>query len=85
MADHFNELSEDNRRLVDMRLDESIDGEMYQIKVTEANEKRDGFRIVIRKNEVLREVDRYVFESVIERVVVGEKLEDGSVNSYKIN
>lgn len=94
--------------LVDMRLDDSIDEETYQIKVAEVNERLDDllskkkslndrkkdqqdinkrlteFQKVISNNEVLRNFDRYVFESVVDRVIVGEKSENGEINPYKL-
>ena len=42
------------------------------------------FQKVISKNEVLHEFDRHVFESVIDRVIVGEKDENGEINPYKL-
>ena len=101
-------LKERKGSLVDMRLDESIDEETYQIKVAEVNEKLDEllskkkslndrkkdqqdinkrlteFQKVISNNEVLKNFDRYVFESVVDRVIVGEKSENGEINPYKL-
>ena len=42
------------------------------------------FQKVISNNKVLGEFDRYVFESVVDRVIVGEKSGDGAVNPYKL-
>lgn len=94
--------------LVDMRLDDKIDEEIYQIKVTEINEKMDGlllqkqslkdkmqdqqdinkrlteFQNIISKHEILQKFDRHVFESIIDRVIVGEKAENGEINPYKL-
>lgn len=94
--------------LIDMRLDDKVDEETYQVKVEEINKKVDElllqkqslkdqlekqqdidkrlteFQKVISKNEVLHEFDRHVFESVIDRVIVGEKDENGEINPYKL-
>ncbi len=48
-------------------------------------EKRiEHFRKVLEKNEVLTDYDRCVFESIVEKVIVGEIDEDGNVNPYKL-
>lgn len=48
------------------------------------NERLAEFQKTISSNEVLKEFDRHVFESVIDRVIVGEKTENGEVNPYKL-
>ncbi len=101
-------LKERKSSLVDMRLDDKIDEEIYQIKVTEINEQMDGlllqkqslkdklqdqqdinkrlteFQNVISKHEILQKFDRHVFESIVDRVIVGEKAENGEINPYKL-
>lgn len=48
-------------------------------------EKRiEYFRKVLEKNEVLTTFDRCVFESIVEKVIVGEIDEDGNNNPYKL-
>ncbi|MNW42697.1 hypothetical protein D3C74_198760 [compost metagenome] len=42
------------------------------------------FRNVLQSNTVLSEFDRNVFESVIEKVIMGEEQEDGSVEPYQL-
>ncbi|WGU92516.1 hypothetical protein QJQ58_18290 [Paenibacillus dendritiformis] len=42
------------------------------------------FRNVLQSNTVLSEFDRNVFESVIEKVIVGDEQEDGSVEPYQL-
>ncbi len=39
---------------------------------------------VISKREILQKFDRHVFESIIDRVIVGEKAENGEINPYKL-
>ncbi|WP_449600270.1 recombinase zinc beta ribbon domain-containing protein [Paenibacillus sp. Marseille-Q9583] len=41
------------------------------------------FRSVLQSNTVLSKFDRNVFESVIEKVILGEEQEDGSVEPYQ--
>ena len=101
-------LKERKSSLVDMRLDDKIDEEIYQIKIAEVNEKMDGlllqkqslkdrqeeqqdinkrlseFQKVISSKEVLKQFDRHVFESIIDRVIVGKKAENGEINPYKL-
>jgi len=42
------------------------------------------FRNVLQANSVLTEFDRNVFESVVEKVIMGEEQEDGCVEPYQI-
>jgi DNA invertase Pin-like site-specific DNA recombinase len=89
-------------KLVDMRLEDTIDKVSYEAKYsaftekqeqllkereklqeTAANEKdikrrlRD-FKKALEQNEVLSEFDRYVFESIVEKVIVGGYDEEGN-------
>ena len=72
--------------------DEKLDG-LFSRKQTLNDRKKDRqdigkrlseFQKVISSNEILKEFDRHVFESVIDRVIVGEKGADGTVNPYKL-
>ena len=48
-------------------------------------EKRiEHFKKVLEKNEVLTEFDRCVFESIVDKVIVGEIDEDENANPYKL-
>ncbi len=42
------------------------------------------FKEALSKNEVLEEFDRGIFESIIEKVIIGGYDEDGSKDPYKI-
>ena len=42
------------------------------------------FRKILEKNEVLTEFDRCVFESIVEKVIIGEVDENGNTNPYKL-
>jgi hypothetical protein len=42
------------------------------------------FRKVLEKNEVLTTFDRCVFESIVEKVIIGEVDKDGNPNPYKL-
>ena len=48
------------------------------------NKRLSEFQKVISKHEVLKKFDRHVFESIIDRVIVGEKAENGVINPYKL-
>lgn len=39
---------------------------------------------MLERKEVLKNFDRYVFESIVEKVIVGEIDEDGKVDPYKL-
>lgn len=42
------------------------------------------FKSMLERKEVLRDFDRYVFESIVEKVIVGEIDDDGKVDPYKL-
>ncbi len=42
------------------------------------------FKDMLEKNEVLKEFDRFVFESIVEKVIVGEIDENNNVDPYKL-
>ena len=42
------------------------------------------FKSLLEKNQVLEEFDRGVFESIVEKVIVGEINEEGNVDPYKL-
>ena len=42
------------------------------------------FRKVLEKNEILTTFDRCVFESIVEKVIIGEVDKDGNPNPYKL-
>jgi hypothetical protein len=42
------------------------------------------FKSMLERKEVLKDFDRYVFESIVEKVIVGEIDEDGKVDPYKL-
>ncbi|MDT9336377.1 recombinase family protein [Clostridium perfringens] len=94
--------------LVDMRLDDIIEKETYEIKyqelidnqekllnernklnVVSKNEKSmrqrlKEFKKTLEENEVLEKFDRGVFESVVEKVIIGERNKDGENDPAKI-
>ncbi len=42
------------------------------------------FKTMLERKEVLKEFDRYVFESIVDKVIVGEVDENGNVDPYKL-
>ncbi|WP_414836216.1 recombinase family protein [Clostridium sporogenes] len=87
-------------KLVDMRLEDTIDKASYEAKYSTSTEKQEqllkereklqetaakekdikrrlrDFKKTLEQNEVLSEFDRYVFESIVEKVIVGGYDED---------
>ncbi len=48
-------------------------------------EKRiEHFRKVLQTNAILSTFDRNVFESVVDKVIIGESLNEGNPNPYKL-
>ena len=80
IRDRMEELSEKEKRLFMERQD-------YLVKQEdEKNLKRrtKEFKKLLEKNQVLTEFDRGVFESIIEKVIVGEIDENGNKDPYKL-
>ena len=48
------------------------------------NKRLSEFQKIISKGEVLQKFDRHVFESITDRIIVGEKGENGEINPYKL-
>ena len=46
--------------------------------------KRQTIRAKLKNADVTDEFDRLVFESIVEKVIVGEIAEDGSTDPYKL-
>ena len=94
--------------LVDLRLENKIDGKIYEDKYvsfqkkylekskeketlefnlkneTNIKKRMKEFKAMLERNEVLNEFDRFVFESIVEKVIVGEIDEDDNVDPYKL-
>lgn len=68
---------------------EDLIKERIQLQETATNEKdikrrlRD-FKKTLEQNEVLYEFDRYVFESIVEKVIVGGYDEDGNIDPAQL-
>ena len=50
----------------------------------EIKKRMKDFKSMLERKEVLKEFDRYVFESIVEKVIVGEIDDDGKVDPYKL-
>ena len=68
---------------------EDLIKERLQLQENATNEKdikrrlRD-FKKTLEQNEVLYEFDRYVFESIVEKVIVGGYDEDGNIGTAQL-
>lgn len=95
-------------KLVDLRLEDIIDSETYEIKFTSLTQKQDEliierkklqeialnendikqrlkeFKNTLQQNKVLPEFDRHVFESIVEKVIVGGFDNEGDINPTKL-
>ena len=79
-TDKMEELEQKQKKLLDDRTD-------FQFQVdNEKTLKRRTmeFKKALEANQVLEEFDRTVFESIVEKVIVGEVDEDGNKNPYKL-
>jgi len=101
-------IEQKKHKLVDMRLEDSIDKATYEEKYsdlvgkleqllaerqrlqeTSDNEKDIKKRLMefkktLEQNEVLDEFDRYVFESIVEKVIIGGVDEDGNKDPFQV-
>lgn len=48
------------------------------------NERLEVFRKKLSDHDILRTFDRHVFECIVDRVIVGEKNENGEIAPYKL-
>ena len=42
------------------------------------------FQRSLTNNEIIEEFDRHIFECIIDKVIVGEKKENGEIDPYKL-
>jgi len=101
-------LEKKKSKLVDMRLEDTIDSDTYESKFSSMTKKQEDllkertklqetainekdikrrlreFKKTLEQNEVLAEFDRYVFESIVEKVVVGGYDEDGNIDPTQL-
>ncbi|MCK9444916.1 MAG: recombinase family protein [Tissierellaceae bacterium] len=104
----ISKISNKQNSLVDLRLEEKIDSELYEEKYislqkqysekskekealeynlknnNEIKNRMKTFKTMLERKEVLKEFDRYVFESIVDKVIVGEVDENGKVDPYKL-
>ena len=104
----ISKISNKQNSLVDLRLEEKIDSELYEEKYislqkqysekskekealeynlknnNEIKNRMKTFKTMLERKEVLKEFDRYVFESIVDKVIVGEVDENGNVDPYKL-
>lgn len=95
-------------KLVDMRLDGSIDKDTYVLKEKEIKNNLEDIKVqqkeierldsenkniskrleevekIINVPSALTEFDKYIFESLVEKIIIGEVKEDGKDNPYSI-
>lgn len=48
------------------------------------SDRINNFRNTLKNNQILEEFDRYVFESIIEKVIIGGIDKDGNKDPYMI-
>lgn len=100
----LDKIIQQEKSLVELRLDGTIDLEIYQVKYNEItvqkekllNEKRileetindekelkkrlQGFKNLLESHQYLEEFDRAVFESIVEKIIVGGVKENGEID-----
>ena len=79
------------KKLTDMILDDKITTEsekqMFSDSVITQNaiiKRMQEIRSQLTNADVMEQFDRIVFESIVEKIIVGETYEDGTVDPYKL-
>lgn len=76
----MDELEEQRNKLLDQRVELQLQSENEKTLKRRTME----FKKALEQNRVLEEFDRTVFESIVEKVIVGEIDENGNKNPYKL-
>lgn len=76
----MDELEEQRNKLLDQRVELQLQSENEKTLKRRTME----FKKALEQNQVLEEFDRTVFESIVEKVIVGEIDENGNKNPYKL-
>ena len=79
-TDKMEELEQKQKKLLDDRTDFQFQADNEKTLKRRTME----FKKALEANQVLEEFDRTVFESIVEKVIVGEVDEDGNKNPYKL-
>ena len=76
------------RKLVDLHLEDSIDEKKtLELTIKDENsikERLKQFKKVLENKEIIEEFNRTVFESIVDKVVVGRIDKDGTVHPYDL-
>lgn len=65
---------------MNLLLDESIDKKMFDSSVYELTEREEA----LKSDSIVNKFDRHIFESLIEKVIVGSIDDDGNIDPYKL-
>lgn len=79
-TDKMEELEQKQKKLLDDRVEFQFQADNEKTLKRRTME----FKKALEANQVLEEFDRTVFESIVEKVIVGEIDEDGNKNPYKL-
>ena len=79
-ADKMEELEKKQKKLLDDRTEYQLQSDNEKTLKRRMME----FKKALEVNQVLEEFDRTVFESIVEKVIVGEIDDDGNKNPYKL-
>jgi DNA invertase Pin-like site-specific DNA recombinase len=79
---------DEKSKMINSEIDK-LEIQRVRLKKTESNEKKmeeriKGFKHLLEGGEIIEEFDRYIFESIVDKVVVGEIDESGIIDPYKI-
>lgn len=107
IENQLNRINSQERKLVDLHLEDSIDEEVYAKKYKKLTKKEElldekktleltikdensikerlkQFKKILENREIIEEFNRTVFESIVDKVVVGRIDKDGTVHPYDL-
>ena len=108
LENQLNRIISQERKLVDLHLEDSIDEEVYAKKYKKLTKQKEElldekktleltikdensikkrlkqFKKVLENKEIIEEFNRTVFESIVDKVVVGRIDKDGTVHPYDL-
>ena len=79
LAENFDDVLESVLSSIEETLSKDDSAEKQNIA-----DKMKAIRAKLKNADILDQFDRVVFESLIEKVIVGEQAEDGTVDPYKL-
>lgn len=82
--DVFEEKSERINKKIDLLEKETKKIKEYITHKEKVKDRIERFKTIFQKNAKLKEFDADVFESIIDKIIIGRRNEDGSIDPYEV-